>query len=300
MVLAAHNRTHFFKYTSASTAVAILKTGSVRYSSPILFNDPFDVQSGLHYSFDIEALPGRLLERIEELVMQVDEPLFPDPHGDWPKNISLMRSKRATHGFPEALRHAMLERFDRMKGEFSKHHKEWQDSWLEMLPRMRVFSIAEDHDNLLMWAHYAADHTGVVFELAVLPDEDNALCVAEPVIYSATAPSPFSSQELIDSIVGLRELRLDSLCMNYARVKGNCWRYEKEWRVWDLVPHRVDPLFTSYSLRPNEIRSVFLGCRMTPEVHHAIEGLMTKYPVAKVYEARKRTDAFALEFARLN
>ena len=35
--------------------------------------------------------------------------------------------------------------------------------WKDFLPRLRVFSVTEEKDNLLMWAHYAKDHTGVVF-----------------------------------------------------------------------------------------------------------------------------------------
>jgi hypothetical protein len=63
-----HNRDRFFKYMSATTAVKILTSSAVRYSSPVLFNDPFDVQSGLHFDFDIDLLPDKILDRIEVLV----------------------------------------------------------------------------------------------------------------------------------------------------------------------------------------------------------------------------------------
>src|SRR5580692_1932007 len=42
-----HNRTHFFKYTSASVAKIIFTNRTLRWSSPILFNDPFDVHREL-------------------------------------------------------------------------------------------------------------------------------------------------------------------------------------------------------------------------------------------------------------
>ena len=38
-----HDRQYFYKYVSAKTAQAILTTRTLRWSSPILFNDPFDV-----------------------------------------------------------------------------------------------------------------------------------------------------------------------------------------------------------------------------------------------------------------
>ena len=70
----AHGRDRFFKYASGSTAVKILESAAVRYSSPLLFNDPFDVQSGLHFDFDIESLPEKILARIEALVAQDVKP----------------------------------------------------------------------------------------------------------------------------------------------------------------------------------------------------------------------------------
>lgn len=43
----AHDRSRFYKYVSAETAKIVLETKQVRYSSPLVFNDPFDVQTGL-------------------------------------------------------------------------------------------------------------------------------------------------------------------------------------------------------------------------------------------------------------
>ena len=78
--------------------------------------------------------------------------------------------------------------------------------WEDFLPRLRVFSVSETNDNLLMWAHYAKDHTGVVFEFRVLAEQDNPLCIAKPILYS-TYPLPlFSEAEYIEHIVSERGL----------------------------------------------------------------------------------------------
>ena len=81
-----HNRRIFYKYTSASTAAKIIEHRSVRYSSPRTFNDPFDVQSGLHFDFDIRLLPEKILRRMEALVRSEAKPQVSatDPwgHGD--------------------------------------------------------------------------------------------------------------------------------------------------------------------------------------------------------------------------
>jgi hypothetical protein len=76
-----HGRAHFFKYSTASTANAILTTSTIRYSSPLLFNDPFDLQTGMPFKFDMNALPERLFAHIEGLVHSASEPAFLDAKG---------------------------------------------------------------------------------------------------------------------------------------------------------------------------------------------------------------------------
>jgi len=69
-----HNKAHFYKYTSACSAVKILESSTFLYRSPLQFNDPFDVQSGLHFDFALDSLPDKILGRIEELVSQTNRP----------------------------------------------------------------------------------------------------------------------------------------------------------------------------------------------------------------------------------
>src|SRR5262245_8464513 len=47
-----HDRESFFKYTTVSTAQIVLATRKLRWSSPILFNDFFDVPRELEVAFD--------------------------------------------------------------------------------------------------------------------------------------------------------------------------------------------------------------------------------------------------------
>jgi hypothetical protein len=64
----------FFKYAAPDTVLAILNSQMVRYSSPGSFNDPFDVQSGLHFDFDLTTLHGKVLDRLLEFATQATEP----------------------------------------------------------------------------------------------------------------------------------------------------------------------------------------------------------------------------------
>jgi hypothetical protein len=169
--------------------------------------------------------------------------------------------------------------------------------WNDFLPGLRVFSVSEEKDNLLMWAHYAQDHTGVVFEFLVLPKEDNPLCVAQPVVYRS-APLPFfTEQQWLDDILGARQLNPDELYFNYACIKSATWAYEKEWRVWYPLPNQQPTLYSDCPLRQNEVGAIYFGCRIPSDVKEKIMSLASaKFPSAKLYQARKANDSYKLEF----
>ena len=92
-------RRSFFKYAAPDTVLAILKNQTVRYSSPLLFNDPFDVQSGLHFESDLDSLHDRVLERLFELATVPSIPVV-DQDDPWGKLVLMVRKHFPTHGFP--------------------------------------------------------------------------------------------------------------------------------------------------------------------------------------------------------
>jgi hypothetical protein len=298
MAESSDTRDRFFKYTSGSTAVKILESAAVRYSSPLLFNDPFDVQSGLHFDFDIETLPEKILTRIEALVAQDRRPDLPadDP---WGKAIGMMWDKKATRGFPKDRIWEMFRPgLTWLKEQVVLFQAQYQQGWQnDFLPRLRVFSVSEEKDNLLMWAHYARDHTGVVFEFLVLTNEDNPLCVAQPVIYRRSPPPLFTEQQWLDDILGVRRLNLNELYYEYAHIKSDAWAYEKEWRVWYPAAKPQSTLHFDCPLWQNEVMAVYFGCRTPGEVKEKITSLIAeKFPATKLYQARKSADAYKLEF----
>lgn len=65
----------------------MLDSGAARYSTPLLFNDPFDVQAGLNFDFDLEQLHRTVVERIGELASSSDGPPV-DPQDVWVLNCN--------------------------------------------------------------------------------------------------------------------------------------------------------------------------------------------------------------------
>lgn len=263
----------FFKYTSPDAAREILSTQTVRYSSPLTFNDPFDIQSGLHFDFDVESLPGKIIETLNQVAAAVEAPQI-DPNDVWGQLVLRIRQLYPTHGFPkDRWNRDSTVIFERIAKIIKETQERYQTHWRQkLLPGVRVFCVSEERDNLLMWAHYARDHKGAVFEFLSLPEEDNPLAVARPVVYGQRPPPFFSEREFIDDILSVRKLDFHSLYRRYAYCKSDHWAYEKEWRVW--YPLSESELYDTMPIRPSEFRALYLGCQMPPETRDELLDLV--------------------------
>ena len=287
----------FFKYTTPETALAILEHKTVKYSSPICFNDPFDVQSGLHFDFDLKSLPVHFLDRLFELITSDKEPSL-DATVVWGKLILLARQKYGERGFDrERLRLRLSESLHTVAESIAQWQVEYQQKWTDLLPKMRVFCVTEEWDNLLMWAHYAGDHTGVVFEFLSLPDEDNPLSVARKVEYVKGPPSFLTRDEWIDDILGVRQIDLIDFSKRYAFTKSSHWQYEKEWRAWypDHAPSSEPHAFVP--INPHELKALYIGCQARqPFLERVVPLAKSAFPQLSLYRARKSTGSFGLEY----
>ena len=289
----------FYKYVSPDTACKILQNKTVRYSSPLTFNDPFDVQAGLHFDFNVNLLLGKIIDRLEALASQTTAPEV-DPNDVWGQIVLKVREFYPSQGFKkERWLQTFKPAFEQLAAIFeetrSKYQAHWQDN---LLPGARVFCVTEDRDNLLMWAHYAKEHTGAVFEFWSLPDEDNPLSIARQVQYRREPPPFFSEAEFIDDLLSLRKLDFSSLYRQYAYFKSSHWAYEREWRVW--YPLSKSNLHDLMPIRPSEFCAIYLGCRISKEDRDRIITLAgNSFPNANMYQAHKRDHSYELTYSEV-
>lgn len=299
MTIKAPGRRAFYKYTSPETALAVLKNRTVWYRTPLDFNDPFDIQSGLHFDFDIDTLHDRLLDRWHEFAVSDFEP--PVLSNDvWGKIALEIRRHYPTRGFPrDDLKKLTLEGFSFLVQQIKLTRQQYQQRWQEMLPNIRVFCVSEHRDNLLMWAHYAKDHSGAVFEFWSLPEEDNALSVARPVQYVKRPPPFFSESEWLDDLTGIKALDTDALYRRYAYVKSKHWKYEREWRVW--YPLANEGKYDEVPIRQSEFKALYLGCNAEPKfISDTIELTRFAFPGVRIFRGEKKTNDFALKYIEIS
>lgn len=73
-----HDRRFFYKYMTAETARIVLANRTLRWSCPVLFNDPFDIHPDtLH--FDGVELQQALMEEISSLLRNPESTVVADP-----------------------------------------------------------------------------------------------------------------------------------------------------------------------------------------------------------------------------
>lgn len=290
----------FFKYAAPDTALAALRSKSVRYSSPLRFNDPFDVQSGLHFDFNIDDLHGKIIEKLAELAAASIEPKI-DKDDPWGKIVMLCRENFPTHGFPiDRWREKAAPVFSQLLNEIRDTQDKYQTYWEGMLPGMRVFCVSEERDNLLMWAHYAKDHTGVVFEFLSLPEQDNPLSVARKVKYVPSPPPFFTESEWVANILSLSRFDIKTLNRRYVYYKSSHWSYEKEWRVWYPIIPAPTTDYTDNPILEAEFPAMYIGCKADDAfVKDAVKLARASFPHLRIYRAHRRRDDYGLEYAEI-
>lgn len=84
-----------------------------------------------------------------------------------------------------------------------------------------VLSLSAQPDNLLLWAHYAASHTGLCLKFALSPDE-SFFNDAQPVDYQDDYPE-------LNYFTSSSEVKLTRTLLT----KSRHWEYEAEYRVLD-------------------------------------------------------------------
>jgi hypothetical protein len=157
--------------------------------------------------------------------------------------------------------------------------------------------VTEDHDNLLMWSHYADEHKGAVFKIKCIEEKQSLLCAALKVKYSDEYPI-FGTDDDWRNVVKTGQFPdLVRVYNELLLTKSTDWQYENEWRMIFPRPEDTGKKSVFLGFHQEEIESIFLGCRMSGENKVQLISLArSKYPNAKIFQARKSKTEFRLHF----
>lgn len=272
-----------------------LESGSRKWSSPLLFNDPFDNQFDLDFPDPTEESANQNLEQFLA-VLTSPEPVRPNQFGPETATVEYLRQIRQanpdfryTEDEIAYLKGGVLEGMENLKNMASEANGEIR----RIMSDTSIFCVSEQNDNILMWSHYAANHTGAVIKFLALAEVDSPLILAEPVCYSREIPR--LNYDLMMDFERARTETLKVLTLS----KSDDWEYEKEWRVWATLRDKT-AAYDIISFAPEEVGEVCLGCKIGDDKKEKIIGITRRnYPKARILQAEKHKSKYELVFVNL-
>lgn len=285
-----HEHSSFFKYLPFNTAKIVLDTCSLRWSSPVIFNDPFDVpreiMPGINEINISKALAKKL---IAELVTPRE-----DIQNLNPKILSMLMffKKNFPFGIPEELIDKFKEIIDTpsIGPGAPESIKEMKDVWITMLNARRILCLTESATITSMWNHYADGYKGVVIELECIDAIDSPWLIAKPIKYTNEAPLTYSAEGMAELLLLPTEKAADYINNEITFIKTVDWSYEREWRVSSYSQPMNQEHFSDLKFHPLELKSVILGPLFDSKEYEQISLLVKRYPMAKIYNSSFSAD----------
>jgi hypothetical protein len=205
----------FFKYMPAEIAKIILKNKTLRWSSPLEFNDPFDIPREIAVNISHETLKEASASKFIELIE--NPPETTDHLDPRIKHLVDATKHKATPEMKEELiRKIRAEEFDPSQGENGLDMLRLM--WRQMIPLFRILCLSERYDVISMWLHYADKYKGVVIELLCDDNLDSAWLIAKAVKYGKPKLDLFDASGWAELLVLPHDDRLnmmyDTLTLN--------------------------------------------------------------------------------------
>jgi Protein of unknown function (DUF2971) len=264
-----------FKYTTLDTAILILRTGRLRWSSPRLFNDIVEFQRMPRFEPSLdESLSEfpRILVEIASGQRQVDEARL-----SYTAQIALGMVRKLI-GSGMDLNSVIRELTEESRGADDRMHAELRATFESFdMNTARVFCLTTEPDNDVMWAHYACNHTGIVLGFRHLRSFDTPFLAAEQVRYSREATVVASGLDFL--LYGATPEWGIKTFVAICCTKSSKWEYENEWRTITWRPEEAGKDYGDYEFYPEELESVCFGAKFDDkrleEVHNLV---LSRYP----------------------
>ncbi len=257
-----NRRRFFFKYMSFETALAVLQNRTLRWSTPSLLNDPFDLRFNLRVKVDFERVKRLALDQSWNDHFGAN----PSPPGNklgeviaHSRQLSIRNHKAMSREeFGAYFDSAINESLAKVLPGVETARTQVQP----MLDRTKVLCLCGQPDNMLMWSHYAQQHSGVAIRFENVLELDSPYCQAQEVTYSSAMPHWVDEQSLADLLSGRAQSDPVTLFRKLVFTKSQDWSYEREWRVCGGFGRDTEALFEDLTFAEQELESVIFGFRM--------------------------------------
>lgn len=247
---------------------------------PESFNDPFDCNNKLHGK---NKYFESVLHYKDTLDIKGNEAVFQPL-------ITFLDSEKLTE--KERIKHVeeilSLEGNDEsIKTKFDRYEKKIY----KMRSTIGVLSLSETRDNILMWSHYANNHTGICLEFSKEePHHNNENSLNEKKL---TKPI-----EYVEAYLSIAEMKVfdatpEDMTKHLFHLKAKDWEYEQEWRTLTEGGGKTFKY-------PGKLTGIIFGAMADKdEIDTVILATSKHIEKPAFYNAVMKTDQFALEIKKL-
>lgn len=263
----------------ASTAKAVLASETLRWSSPLIFNDPFDVPRELSLGISPQQMAEAYARYIASII---ENPNLKTEH----MSDKLQLLVEATKNMSSEVKKQVIDSLNELKKEPTQTSQAMNDlkaMWSHIIPSLRILCLTESPSHAAMWYHYADRYAGVVIELSCNEITDSPWLIAKPVNY-------YKNKLPISSAVGWVEIMALETSVAVNRLieiatysKSNDWSYENEWRMVSFKRENDYGLFTDYSFNPEDISGIYFGPLVSEEEKTDLLKITKNFPKVKSY-----------------
>jgi hypothetical protein len=272
-----------FATTKPKHALSVLTDLAIRVSIPNALNDPFELSPKIDPSqFTLE-----MCENFLRRDFNIDEAY---------ESEAAVRGFRDRETFNVWYLGEVPRRARRLYSNVSDNVEAVRRDFLDRFSKFwRIVCGSLVNDSILMWSHYAKDHTGIVLAFDTSKEPFSQLSEADvrQVNYSETKPNYIHSSDVDAFLKGMFDV---------ASTKAMPWSYEKEIRLvlaanWPLLR---DARFLP--ITPACITGVFLGCRASPTTRTVVHSVLSKphFQRIRLMEAQLDPAEYALNFNQSN
>lgn len=265
----------------ASTAKLVLGNRTLRWSSPSLFNDPFDVPRDLSYGIT----PAQIVEALgKRLTSLIENP--PEDTSDLNPDIKTIVDT-VKNGISSDLRSNMIDEIKQSSETYrptGASMEALRELWRTLIPHFRILCLTESPDHSAMWFHYADQYRGAVLEFGCNDELDSAWLAAKPVTYPVTRPEIFEADGWAKLLTMQNELTIKTIYHTATYTKSPDWSYEKEWRLASLKRPNDAGLYTDYKFDARELSSIYFGPLISSADKTSLITAANQYPHVRTFD----------------
>lgn len=287
----------YFKYVTRNTGKIVLENRTLRWSSPFMYNDPYDNQFNLHLDVDPAAVKSQVLDA-----------LWRQYSGEVAVNEGTLvgRMMRLLRTAPmQVSRDEFVAIFaptideGLVRGE--RYLPDFQRELAELARRHKVLCLGLTATSLLMWAYYAEGHAGLVLCFRCVQGLDSPWSVGRRVEYSREMPRLLDTEGLANVMSGRASLAQADSLNRLVFTKSHAWSHEQEWRIFSGLGRYPDAMFEDIKFNALELEGVIFGCKMQQDDRVAITDLLGRcYPHTRRMQASLLDREYGLKIEELN